>query len=383
MWELVPGRSRSVSPENVSGEPGAGGMATEGTGAPAARELGRGWKVSPSIDLAPGATATLADVTGPGVIQHIWLTTDRRDLRGLVLRMYWDGAAEPSVAVPLGDFFCSGWPGEPAMLGSEMIVVAPAGGLNSYWPMPFRSRARITLESTLGHGVPVYYQVSYVQRDLPENAGYLHATWWRANPLGEPAVHTLLDTAAAPGAGAGVAGRYVGTYLAIEPGHPGWWGEGELKFYLDGDDEYPTICGTGTEDYFGGAWNFDLAGRYVPYATARLGLPQVLPPDRIYQPYQRFGMYRWHTADPICFERHLRVTVQALGWQSGGRYLPLTRADIATTGYWYLAVPRPVAEPDRSLLATAPQRLPVGPGTVAPGLRSRVQSLLTRKPWRR
>ncbi|GAA5144573.1 DUF2961 domain-containing protein [Pseudonocardia eucalypti] len=390
IWEITPGRSRSVSPENFTGAKGAGGMATEGTGAPASRELGRGWKVSPSIELAAGTTATLAEVAGPGVIQHIWLTTDRRNLRGLVLRMYWDDSPEPSVAVPLGDFFCSGWPGELALLGSEMIVVAPAGGLNSYWPMPFRSRARITLESTLDYGVMVYYQVSYVLRDVPDSAGYLHASWRRANPLGDPAVHTLLDTgagqadvAAAATTGSGVAGRYVGTYMAIEPGDAGWWGEGELKFYLDGDGEFPTICGTGTEDYFGGAWNFDLAGRYVPYATARLGLPQVLPPDRIYQPYQRFGMYRWHTADPICFDRDLRVTVQALGWQSGGRYLPLTRADIATTAYWYQARPRAVAAPAASQLVTAPQVVPVGPSTVATGLRARIQSLLTRKPWRR
>jgi hypothetical protein len=338
IWLLDDGITRSISPENVTGAKGAGGMATHGTGAGPARDLGQGWKVSPSIDLSDGGTAELADIEGPGVIRQIWLTTDRNSLRQLVLRMYWDDEDDPSVDVPLGDFFGNGWPGELALVNSELIVVAPAGGLNSYWPMPFRDRARITLENLSGHGVPVYYQVTYTQQELPDRAAYLHAEWRRSNPLGAPAVHTIVD-------GVRGRGRYSGTYLAIEPGAPGWWGEGELKFYLDGDDEFPTICGTGTEDYFGGAWNFDLNGRYILYTTAYLGLHQVLPPDQIYQPHQRFGMYRWHTPDPIYFERDLRVTVQALGWQSGGRYLPLERADIATTAFWYQTEPHAARDP--------------------------------------
>lgn len=352
MWELDGGESRSASPENPTGRKGAGGMATEGTGAAAASALGRGWKVSPSIHLDHGATATLADIEGPGVIRHIWLTTDRHRLRGMVLRMYWDDEQTPSVEVPLGDFFCNGWGGELALVSSEQVVVAPAGGLNSYWPMPFRGRARISLENVSGHGVPVYYQVDYLLRELPEHAAYLHAAWRRSNPLGMPAVHTVLD-------GVRGSGRYVGTYLAIEPGDPGWWGEGELKFYLDGDDEFPTICGTGTEDYFGGAWNFDQGGRYVRYSTPYLGLHQVLPPDQIYRPYQRFGMYRWHVPDPIHFDSDLRVTIQALGWKTGRRYLPLQRADIASTALWYQGEPHAPRErlaTDR--LGTAPMRLP-------------------------
>ncbi|HKN98839.1 MAG TPA: glycoside hydrolase family 172 protein, partial [Pseudonocardiaceae bacterium] len=142
-------------------------------------------------------------------------------------------------------------------------------------------------------------------------------------------VHTIVD-------GVRGQGRYVGTYLAIRPGAPGWWGEGEVKFYLDGDTEFPTICGTGTEDYFGGAWNFDLGGRYHRYTSPYLGLHQVLPPDEIYGADQRLGMYRWHVRDPICFARELRVTIQALGWR-GRRYRPLTDADITTTAYWYQA----------------------------------------------
>ncbi|KAA9150724.1 DUF2961 domain-containing protein [Amycolatopsis acidicola] len=329
IWRLRPGVTRSISAENFTGAKGAGAMATEGTGAGAARDLGRGWKVSPSILLPDRRTATLADIDGSGIVAHFWLTTDRGRLRDLTLRMYWDGEEEPSVETPLGDFFCNG-NGELALVDSDMIVVGPAGGLNSYWPMPFRRHARITLENHSGAQVPVYYQVTYQLQDVPPDAAYLHAGWRRANPLGTPAVHTILD---------GVRGRgcYAGTYLTIQPNAPGWWGEGEIKFYLDGDGEFPTICGTGTEDYFGGAWNFDLGGRYGVFDTRYTGLPQVLPANQVYQPGQRFGLYRWHLRDPVSFAEDLRVTIQALGWQDDGRYLQLARADIASTAFWYQA----------------------------------------------
>lgn len=327
LWRLDGARTRSVSAENPTGARGAGARAIDGTGAHAARLLGAGWKVSPSIALADGENATLADVSGPGVIRHFWLTTERSVLCSLTLRMYWDDEPRPAIELPLGDFFCNGW-GELALLASEMVVVAPAGGLNSYWPMPFRHRARITLENRCGREVPVYFQATYTEEDVPDAAGYLHTRWSRTARLGNPAVHTILDTVPGPG-------RYVGTYLAIRPGAPGWWGEGEVKFYLDGDAEHPTICGTGTEDYFGGAWNFDLDGAYRTYCTPYLGLHQILPPGEIYQPDQHFGMYRWHVRDPICFERDVRVTVQALGWRDAETYLPLEDAELATTAWWY------------------------------------------------
>ncbi|RRO18688.1 DUF2961 domain-containing protein [Saccharopolyspora rhizosphaerae] len=351
LWQLPTRRTRSVSPENPTGAKGAGARATEGTGASAARDLGAGWKVSPSIALGAGRTETLADVAGPGVVQHIWLTTEVAGVRDLVLRMFWDDEEQPSVEVPLGDFFCNGW-AELALVDSEVVVVAPAGGFNSYWPMPFRRRATITLENTTRRTLPVYYQVTYQERDLPERIGHFHASWRRSNPLGEPAVHTIVD-------GIIGTGRYVGTYLAVQPGAPGWWGEGEVKFFLDGDQEHPTICGTGTEDYFGGAWNFDVGGRYVPYSTGQLGLNQVLPPHEVYRPHQRFGMYRWHLRDPICFEQDLRVTVQALGWKVGGRYLPLTDADIAGTAFWYQTEPHAPFPPLRTQQRTGSRPSPV------------------------
>ncbi|GAA5198136.1 DUF2961 domain-containing protein [Rugosimonospora acidiphila] len=319
--------SRSISAENPTGEPGAGGAATEGTGAHPARDLGRGWKVSPSIRLAAGATATLGELPGPGTIRHLWLTTHEQYWRTMVLRVYWDGAADPAIAVPLGDFFCQGW-GEFAQVNSVPVAVNPRGGLNSYWEMPYRHGARVTLENLSDDEASVYYQIDYELGPVAEGAGYLHAAWRRSNPLGDRQVHTILDRVSGPG-------HYVGTYLAWGTNSSGWWGEGELKFYLDGDDEFPTICGTGTEDYFGGAWNFDVPGQgYTAYSTPYLGMPQVLRPDGLYRSQQRFGMYRWHLPDPVRFQEDLRVTVQALGWRSGRRYLPL-HDDIASTAWWY------------------------------------------------
>jgi hypothetical protein len=131
-------------------------------------------------------------------------------------------------------------------------------------------------------------------------------------------------------------GHYVGTYLAWGSNSPGWWGEGELKFYLDGDREFPTICGTGTEDYFGGAWNFD-AGGYRAFTGPYTGLPQVIRSDGLYRSQMRFGMYRWHIPDPIRFERDLAVTVQGLGWRKD-RFI-LLHDDIASVAFWYQTLP--------------------------------------------
>ena len=214
-----------------------------------------------------------------------------------------------------------------------MIAVNPHGGFNSYWPMPFQSHAELTVENLAGADAVLYYQVTYETDVDVAGLGYLHAQFRRNNPLPAGSTHVLLD---------GVAGHghYVGSYLAWGVNSPGWWGgEGELKVYLDGDDDYPTICGTGTEDYFGGAWNFDVPGRgYTEYTTPYLGMPQVIRPDGLYQSQQRFGLYRWHVPDPIHFANDLRVEIQALGWQSGGRYLPL-HDDIASTALFYLDRP--------------------------------------------
>jgi hypothetical protein len=327
MSRLAGRSSRSISPENHTGAKGGGARASEGTGAFAARELGAGWKVSPSIEIAGGETAVLGEITGAGMITHLWLTTHPSHWRSLVLRVHWDGAPTPAIAVPVGDFFCHGWPSF-AQVSSVPVAVNPHGGFNSYWEMPFRVGARVTLENVSDDAAIVYYQIDYELGEVAESAGYLHTRWRRSNPLGYGEVHPILDGVRGPG-------HYAGTYLAWGVNNAGWWGEGELKFYLDGDDEFPTICGTGTEDYFGGAWNFDVPGRgYTAYTTPFLGLHQILRPDGLYTSQQRFGMYRWHLPDPVRFADDLRVTVQALGWRSGQRYLPL-RDDIASTAWWY------------------------------------------------
>jgi hypothetical protein len=347
--KLSVAKTRSISAENFTGEKGKAGMATEGTGANSARELGQGWKVSPSINIQPRQVVTLAEIDGPGAIQHIWNTVAPQHWRRLVLRIYWDGEETPSVETPLGDFFCSGWC-QRCNISSLPIAVNPAGGFNSYWPMPFRKSARITLEN-LGED-PIngyYYQIDYTLTEIPEDTAYLHAQWRRNNPLPYKEDHTILE---------GIRGRghYVGTYLAWGVNNTGWWGEGEIKFFMDGDQEFPTICGTGTEDYFGGAWNFEHPqGEYGVFSTPFLGMPQVLKPDGLYRSQQRFGLYRWHIMDPIRFEEDLKVTIQALGWRSQmegkGRYLPL-QDDISSVGYWYQAEPHaPFPEmPDRNYL---------------------------------
>jgi hypothetical protein len=199
--------------------------------------------------------------------------------------------------------------------------------------MPFRKSCKITMENIDVNPMTLYYQVDYTLTDFPADAAYLHAQFRRSNPLPEKKDHVLLD-------GVRGHGHYVGTYLAWGSRNTGWWGEGEIKFFMDGDTDFPTICGTGTEDYFCGSYNFENqeTKRYQEFSSPYSGLVQVLRGDGQYQSQQRFGMYRWHIMDPIRFERDLKVTIQALGWRSGGRYLPL-RDDIASTAFWYQKEP--------------------------------------------
>ncbi|HRI89082.1 MAG TPA: DUF2961 domain-containing protein, partial [Candidatus Hydrogenedentes bacterium] len=303
-------KSRSISPENFTGAKGAGGMATEGTGAECARDLGQGWKVSPSVKVDAGQTFTLCDIDGPGAIQQIWMTPTGT-WRFSILRVYWDNEEAPSIEVPVGDFFCMGW-GEYAHVNSLAVCVNPGSAFNCYWEMPFRKHCKITLENIAPDAMVLYYQVNYTLTEIPDDAAYLHAQFRRVNPVPFGEVFTILD-------GVKGHGQYVGTYLAWGVNNTGWWGEGEIKFYMDGDEKWPTICGTGTEDYFCGSYNFDRNGQYTEFSTAYAGLPQVIRPDGAYKSRQRFGMYRWHIMDPIRFEQGLRVTIQALGWRSGHR----------------------------------------------------------------
>jgi hypothetical protein len=324
-------KSRSISPENFSGAKGKGGMAEEGTGKKCAQDLGQGWKVSPSVKIGPGETFTLADIEGPGAIQQIWLTITGH-WRFSILRIFWDDSKEPSVECPVGDFFASGWC-RYAQVSSLPVCVNPGSAFNCYWEMPFRKRCRITITNIADEEMVAYYQINYTLTEVPEDAAYFHARFRRVNPLPYKEVYTILD---------GVKGRghYVGTYMAWGVNNCGWWGEGEIKFYLDGDKEFPTICGTGTEDYFCGSYDFDHPDtrEYQDFTTPYAGLPQIIRPDGHYSAQTRFGMYRWHIMDPVRFEEDIRVTIQALGWRKGGKYLPL-QDDIASTAFWYQALP--------------------------------------------
>lgn len=338
IYLLSDAQTRSISPENFTGQKGMGGMAVNGTGANAARDLGKGWKISPSVIIKPHTTFTIAEIDGPGSIQHIWMTPTG-NWRNSILRFYWDGESSPSVEVPVGDFFCMGW-GKYSPLQSLAVCVNPGSAFNCYWPMPFRKKCRITMENIDDVPMTLYYQVDYTLTKVPEDAAYFHAQFRRVNPLPYKTNYVLVDSIRGKG-------QYVGTYMAIGVHNNGWWGEGEIKFYIDGDKEYPTINGTGTEDYFCGSYDFDTHKKntagidevgYTEFCSPYSGLCQVIKGDGHYDVSQRFGLYRWHIADPIRFNKGLKVTIQDLGWRSGGRYLPL-QDDIATTVFWYQTEP--------------------------------------------
>jgi len=326
-------KSRSITPENPTGEKGKGGMCPleKGIAKHAAQDLGIGWKVNPYINIKAKETFTIADIEGSGCIQHIWITPTGK-WRNTVLRIYWDGQDNPSVEVPVGDFFASSWDSF-AQLNSLAVCVNPGSAFNCYWQMPFKRHCRITLENRDYDAITMYYQIDYVLTDIPENAAYFHSQFRRVNPLPYKEVYTILD-------GVKGQGQYVGTYMAWQSNSVGWWGEGEVKFYIDGDNDFPTICGTGTEDYFCGSYNFEnkKTQQYQEFSTPYSGLHQILRPDGLYQSQQRFGMYRWHIVDPIRFDNDIRVTVQALGWREDWRYLPL-QDDIASVAYWYQTLP--------------------------------------------
>ncbi len=330
--QLSNAKSRSISPENFTGDKGKGGMAIEGTGAEPGRELGRGWKISPSVHIAPGETFTLADINDEGAIQQIWMTPTG-NWRFSILRVYWDDQEHPSIECPVGDFFAMGW-GKFAQLNSLPVCVNPGSAFNCYWEMPFKKRCMITMTNINVDPMVLYYQINYTLTTVPQDCAYFHAQFRRTNPLPYKDIYTIADDIEGQG-------QYVGTYLAWGVNNRGWWGEGEIKFFLDGDEEFPTICGTGTEDYFCGSYNFDLGkdkGGYATFSTHQAGLHQVIRPDGLYSSQQRFGMYRWHISDPVRFESDLKVNIQALGWKSGRRYLPL-QDDIASVAYWYQTLP--------------------------------------------
>lgn len=323
--------TRSICAENPDGAKGGGARAEVEGAEHAARELGKGWKVRPCLSVEPHSTVTLANIEDMGVIRHIWMTCDPDTWRTFVLRFYWDNEETPSIEVPMGDFFCNGWC-ERSYVSSIPVAVNPAGGFNCYWAMPFRKAARITVENLSREFQTLFFQIDYELTEVQDDAYYFHAMFNRANP--QPYKEEYVIAGHLEGRG-----HYVGTYMAVQVNNNGWWGEGEIKMFIDGDEEYPTICGTGTEDYFGGAWNFEqVRGEYMEYSNLYSGMNQVIRPDGLYKANTRFSLYRWHLTDPIRFTRDLRVTIQDLGWRSEGRFLP-RQDDIASVAFWYQAEP--------------------------------------------
>jgi hypothetical protein len=326
--------SRQVSPENPTGAKGKGAMSVPDPSNPdmsfsgAASELGQGWKVRPFIKVAAHSTTTIMDVEGPGTIKHIWMATspDLHDVgRSGVLRFYWDGEESPSVEVPVADFFAIGH-GTFAPVTSSMVVDVPQDSMNCYWPMPFARHARITFTNDSDKELPLLtFQIDYEAGPIAHNSGYFHAQWRRARVNRTQPSYTILD-------GVKGEGRYVGTFLSWTQLSSGWAGEGEVKFYIDGDSQFPTISGTGTEDYFGADWGFPAI-----YSTPYLG--NVLDhKGKDAGLGTQWSLYRWHVPDPISFHKDLKVTIQDLGWWPNGKYQPLDD-DYASTAFWYQQEP--------------------------------------------
>ena len=322
-------RSFSISPENPTGGKGMGGRAEigEGSASYAARDLGQGWKVNPYIVLDGRGSAVLADVRGEGAIKHFWITDSSEYGRQLILRIWFDGQKNPAVCAPLTDFFASADDRDYRQINSLAICFNPRKGMNCYFEMPYRKGFRMEIENIGEKAAKIFYQIDCEEKKINEDSLYFHAQFRRVNPLPYKEVYTLLD-------GVRGNGLYVGTYLHWGVKSNGWWGEGEIKFYIDGDTDFPTICGTGTEDYFCGAYDFEVEGKYIEFSNPYSGLSKVRATDGAYRSQQYFDMYRWHITDPIYFKKDLRVTIQALGWRNENRYLPLCD-DISSVAYWY------------------------------------------------
>ena len=329
LYQKRQAESRSLSAENFRAEKGKGGMATFETSlhppsANNARDLGPGWKLSPCLEIPAGQSVTIMDHDGPGVIRHIWVTLDPKWYRDLILRVYWDGQSQPSIETPIGDFMCNSWNQRQDILAVP-VNVNPSGGMNMYFPMPFRQHARIVVENDSPNDLSAFfYTINYTLEPVPDDALYFHARWRRTNPVSYGEDYLLID-------GIKGQGHYVGTFMSWQQNNAGWWGEGEIKMFIDGDQQYPTICGTGTEDYFGGAWSFK-----GEYSAPFLGFKVVTGENM--KVGARMTLYRFHVHDPIFFKSDLRVTIQALGWRSESRFLPL-QDDIASVVYWYQTLP--------------------------------------------
>jgi len=302
--------SRSISFENPTGAQGEGGKAES--------KLGVGRKGSPAITLKAGQEVQLCDIEGPGTIRHIWMTTSKEpnNLRSLVIRAWWDEQKHPSIECPIGDFMGFAH-GRVMPYHSAVHSLGKNAGMNIWLPMPFTKRAKITLTNEGQKNVPLFYQVDYTIGDNhARDVGRLHVVFRRENPTTMKEDFVLLPTRTNKG-------RYIGALIGIRNLHPGqWWGEGEIKIYMDGDSEFPTICGTGSEDYVCLSYGM----QETPYLHNGCNLDQ-----------KNFvSMYRWHLPDPIYWQKECRITIQQIAWKQG---LAETQDDWSTATFWYEPVP--------------------------------------------
>ena len=322
--------SRSISFENPTGAPGIGGQASS--------NLGKGRKGAPSRDIQPGETVTLCDIAGPGTIRHIWMTTtgDPAVQRECVIRGWWEGQAHPSLECPIGDLFGFAH-GKIMSYQSAVHSCGPTGGRNLWLPMPFTRRAKLTFTNEGKKAIPLFYQVTYTLEDRhPREVGRLHVLFRRENPTREQADFELLPQRRQ-------AGRFVGSVIGIRNLHPDqWWGEGEVKVYLDGDRDWPTIVGTGSEDYVGLAWGIQQA----PFLYNGCSLNE-----------KGFvSMYRWHLPDPIAWRKEARITIQQIAWKDGLRE---TSDDWSCATFWYEPVPSAPLPPMPDVAARTADLWPV------------------------
>jgi hypothetical protein len=301
--------TRSISFENPTGAPGQGGKAKS--------KLGVGRKGAPARGIKAGQMVQLCDIQGPGVIRHIWMTTHAKPEveRSLVVRAYWEGQEHPSIECPFGDFFGIAH-GRAVAYASAVHSVSEKGGVNIWLPMPFTKQARITLTNEGKETIPLYMQIDYTLGDkLAEDVGRLHTLFRRENPTTEKKDFEILPLRQNKG-------RYIGTLLEVRNLHEHWWGEGEIKMYFDGDTEYPTICGTGSEDYVGMAYGVQ-KGTF-PYNGC------VMTENAF------ISVYRWHLPDPVVWKQAMRITMQQIRYENG---LVETSDDWSCATFWYEPTP--------------------------------------------
>jgi hypothetical protein len=313
--------SRAVSFENPTGEPGQGGHA--------ASPLGVGRKGSPARVIAAGETVILADLMGPGTMRHIWATLPPSAvaLRGVIIRIFWEGQRFPSVELPLGEFFGFAHGATPPFQ-TALSSVGKQYGMNSFIPMPFLSRARVELVNETPKPITFFYQIDYTLGDAhAKDVGLLHAWFHRENPTTQRADFELLPMRSGRG-------RFLGAVIGVRPLDTPWWGEGEIKFFLDGDGEFATIVGTGSEDYVGLSWGIEQTP-YLYQGANRVDQENATDSGRV-------SMYRWHVADPIYWNESLRVTMQQIGHRGGSQSIEEYMGNLyereddwSTATFWY------------------------------------------------